>query len=63
MRYVPLTASDMEWPMKRYVRTSSSVGIDSVRARAIASSTASRTANTSCPSTTSRGMSYDAPRL
>ena len=64
MRYVPLTASDIEWPMKRYVRISSSVG-QVVVARALqrARAIASRTASTSWPSTSALAIEYVAPRL
>jgi hypothetical protein len=63
VRYVPLTASDIEWPMKRYVWISSSVGVFSRRARSTARIAASRTAMTFWPSTASSGMSYECARV
>ena len=48
-RYQTLSSGQRQF--EGYVRISSSVGIDSVRARCTASPTAARTAITSCPST------------
>src|ERR1041384_2007082 len=57
VRYTPCRGSDIEWPMNRYVRTSSSVGWLFLRARSTARRVASYTVSAFMPSTSSAAMS------
>ena len=58
-----LAGSLREWPTKRYVRASISVGPSPARPRAAARAAAARTSHTCIPSTASAGTPSDSARL